>query len=442
MRLHDFRWFAFGLIAAIVFSLLAVSAPLLAADETRVLVGFHGAPDAAVIHQAGGKVHRVFHLIRTVSASIPDQAIQGLQHNPKVEYVESDRTVQLVYTSGESVPWGIGKIGAPVVYNGGNTGKGVKVAVLDTGIDSSHPDLAPNYAGGYDFIWNDPDPDDENGHGTHVSGTVAAADNGRGVVGVGPEIRVYALKFLDAQGSGFTSDEIAGVEWAVNNGIKVLNMSFGSYSASLSEQKAMDTAYAAGVLLVAAAGNDGNTRKLYPAAYDSVIAVAATDSNNDRASFSSYYDDVELSAPGVSVYSSMPTYFVYLNLLGYASDHDYLNGTSMATPHVTGAAALVFSQNPGWTNARVRDRLDSTATDLGLSGRDPEFGYGLVNVQAACSTAPPDAGVGTIYGNVYIGKSSVTNGSITLSNSAGSTVATTRTDRSGAYSFTNIPADP
>jgi subtilisin/minor extracellular protease Epr len=188
------------------------------------------------------------------------------------------------------------------------------VAILDTGIDYEHSDLNDNYIGGYDFANNDLEPMDDNGHGTHCAGIVAAEDNEGGVVGVAPEADLYAVKVLDSVGNGYMMD--------------VISMSFGSNLGSTSLETACDNAYSSGVLVVAAAGNDGNPSGEgdnvdYPARCDSVIAVAATDSNDNRAIWSSTGPDVELAAPGVSIYST------YLGG-GYAT----MSGTSMACPHV------------------------------------------------------------------------------------------------------------
>jgi subtilisin family serine protease len=350
------------------------------------------------------------------------------------------------YQSNEQVPWGIDRIGAPAVYAANIRGTTVKVAVLDTGISidpitgAHHPDLAANYAGGKDYIDKDNIPNDRNGHGTHISGIVAAADNGAGIVGTVPQIMLYAIKFMTAAG-GYTSDELTGLEWAVGNGIKVVNMSWGSPTYSQTEHDAMDAAYDAGLLLVAAAGNYNDTLPLYPAAHDSVIAVAATDSNNNRAAFSSYYPDVELAAPGVYIYSTMPTYQVYMNSDGLEWNYDELHGTSMATPHVVGAAALVWAQNPTLTNVQVRAQLTSTASDLGAAGRDPQFGFGLVNAEAACFPPPPPNQQGTISGTVYLSGSRVSKATVTLCDQYGALKGTTTTNKSGFYSFTGTLAD-
>ena len=224
---------------------------------------------------------------------------------------------------------------------------------------------------------------DDNGHGTHVAGTVAAIENGTGVVGVAPEASIYALKILGANGSGSYSDVIAALQWCVDNGIQVTNNSYGSSGDPGTLTKAaFDNSYAAGVLHVAAAGNSGNSRGtgdkvIYPARWASVIAVAATDSSDRRASFSSTGPDVELAAPGVAINSTK---------LG--GGYVLMSGTSMASPHVAGVAALVIASGIANTNDEVRQQLTATADDLGAAGRDTWYGFGLVNAAMAAPPAP------------------------------------------------------
>jgi len=264
-------------------------------------------------------------------------------------------------------------------------GTGIKVAIIDSGIDYNHSDLDDNYSGGWDFVNGDNNPDDpthdgpmdDDGHGTHVAGTVAAEDNESGVVGVAPEAKLYALKALEG-GSGYWSDIMAALQWCVDNGIQVTNNSYGSSGdPGYTVKDAFDNSATAGVLHVAAAGNSGNPPGRgdnvgYPARYLSVIAVAATDQSDKRARFSSTGPDVELAAPGVAINST---------LLG--GGYGEKNGTSMASPHVAGVAALVWAVNPGWSNETVRTQLRDTAEDLGDSSL---YGNGLVN---AAEAAPP-----------------------------------------------------
>jgi subtilisin family serine protease len=224
--------------------------------------------------------------------------------------------------------------------------------------------------------------DDDNGHGTHVAGIAAAVDNEIGVIGASPEAYLYAVKVLDRTGSGYVSDVIAGIQWAIDNDMDVINMSLGTDSDIQSLHDAVDAAYAANIVVVAAAGNDGDTDPDsdvdYPAAYSSVIAVAATDSEDIRASWSSDGTEVELAAPGVEVRSTWK-----------GGKYKVLSGTSMASPHVAGTVALILATSvPStydadsdgfWDPVEVRAVLQETADDLGDSGFDVYYGYGLVD---------------------------------------------------------------
>lgn len=283
----------------------------------------------------------------------------------------------------ESLPWGVDRIDADMVWDqnhdlvvdaGANAGGGVKVAVLDTGIDLDHPDLQANIKGGVNTINSRKTPDDDNGHGTHVAGIIAAVDNAIGVLGVAPQAWLYAVKVLNKQGTGFVSDIIEGLQWCIDNGMRVANMSFGTSSDVQSFHDAIVAAYNAGMVLVAAAGNSGpaDDTVLYPAKYPEVIAVSATDKSDAVPYWSSRGPEVELAAPGVDVCSTHKGG-------GYAT----LSGTSMAAPHVTGTAALVIANGNGLINDEVRSRLQSTAEDLGMEGRDNLYGYGLVDAYRA-----------------------------------------------------------
>ncbi|MFH0794630.1 MAG: S8 family serine peptidase [bacterium] len=377
----------------LVAGLLAIPAMAQAAqDKVPILIAFKhnpGPAEEALVHSHGGKIKYTYHLVPAIAASVPEAAVEGLRHNPNVTAVDADVTV---YKSDAELDaaWGVKRIGAGVIHDLGNKGAGVKVAVIDTGIDYNHPDLNANYAGGYDFVNSDNDPMDDDGHGTHVSGTIAAEDDGTGVVGVAPSASLYALKVLNASGSGSFSDVIAALQWCVDNGIQVTNNSYGSNrDPGATVKAAFDNAEAAGIVNVAAAGNSGNPKgngdKVgYPARYSSAIAVAATDSSDNRASFSSTGPAVEISGPGVSITSCKLGG-------GYVS----FSGTSMATPHVAGVAALVISSGISDTNANgkindeARARLNSTADDLGPAGRDSFYGYGLVDAdEAAVPTGP------------------------------------------------------
>ncbi|MBW1739913.1 MAG: S8 family serine peptidase [Deltaproteobacteria bacterium] len=353
-----------------------------------------GAQDLEIAH--GLRMRHIYsHAIKGCSVSMAEWKLEAIESDPTVEYVEQDVYVHALQ---QTLPWGVDRIDAELVWTY-NTGAGVKVAIIDTGIDYTHPDLAANFDPvnkGYDFVDDDDEPLDENGHGTHCAGIVAARDNAEGVVGVGPEAKLYAVRVLDRRGSGLLSDIIAGLDWSVVNGMQVISMSLGTTIYSLSLETACNNAYNAGLVLIAAAGNSGDgdpstDEYSYPAAYGSVIAVGATDSTDAAPFWSNSGPYLELAAPGVSIYSTLPTYRVTLTTF-YGYDYGTLNGTSMACPHVSGTAALVIASDPTLTNEAVRLLLQSTADDLGPAGLDTVYGYGLIDADEAASgedTIPP-----------------------------------------------------
>jgi hypothetical protein len=358
---------------------------------------FKDKTDKDLIKQHGGELKCVYQIYPAVAVSLPQKAIDALEKNSKIEYIVPDLEV---FTMGETLDWGVDRIDADIVHEYNILGTGVKVAIMDTGIDYNHLDLVDNYVWGYDFADYDDDPMDFNGHGTHCAGIVAAVDNEEGVIGVAPEANLYALKVFPDDGPAYYSYTISALEWCIltctdenpDNDIQVISMSFGSsYSAGDPGIKQwIDDAYDAGILLVGAAGNDGNwfgggDNVIYPARYDNVIAVAATDSMDGRAYWSSTGPDVELAAPGVNIYSTIPG--------GYGIK----SGTSMACPMVSGTAALVIASDASLTNTEVRQRLQETADDLGAPGKDDLYGHGLVDAdEAALPTGnqPPVADAG------------------------------------------------
>jgi subtilisin len=352
-------------------------------EKVSVIIAFHEQPgraEEALIRAFGGSVKFTYNIVPAIAATVPMVALEGLARNPKVVRIEADVEIYALEVTTQDTPWGVDRIDADVVQAAGNEGTGVKVAVIDSGVDGSHPDLIGQLAGGFDFVNNDSNPMDDNGHGTHVVGTIAAVDNDLGVIGVAPGVDIYALKVLDASGSGNFSNIIAALDWCVKNGIQVTNNSYGSsVDPGISVQNAFINSYTAGVLHIASAGNSGKANGRgdnvgFPAQYDSVVAVAATDSNDARAYFSSTGPDVEIAAPGVAILSTVP-----------GGGYESWNGTSMASPHVAGVAALVMASNSGLSNVDVRERLVSTAEDLGVAGRDTWFGYGLVDAEKAAA---------------------------------------------------------
>lgn len=335
----------------------------------------------ALVKKFGGVIVKDLTLIDSKAVLLPPGAEAGLSSQPGVLRIDDDVKVVALGKAqpAEVLPWGIDKIDAELAWPT-TTGDPVKVAIVDTGIDLSHPDLQANIMGGYNAINPLKSAKDDNGHGTHVAGTIAAIDNTIGVVGVGPKIDLYSVKVLNAAGSGYLSDVIEGIGWAADHGIQVVNMSLGTSSDVQSLHDAVANAQAAGVTEVAAAGNSGGL-VIYPAAYPEVIAVSATDQTNTIASWSSRGPEVDLAAPGVGIYSTYK-----------GSTYKTLSGTSMATPHVAGTAALVLTTPVGaydsngngrWDPVEVQNKLQATATDLGAASWDPLYGYGLVNAYQA-----------------------------------------------------------
>ena len=264
-----------------------------------------------------------------------------------------------------------------------SVGSPIVISVIDTGVSCLHEDLAGKCESGFDFVNNDADPFDDHGHGTHVAGIASAqTDNGIGVAGICWLCRIQPIKVLNSSGSGSWIAVASGIVWAADNGADVINMSLGGTGFSQVIQDAVDYAYSKDVLIFAAAWNSGGEGVLYPARYDSVIAVAATDSLDNRASFSTYGPEVELAAPGVSNLSSVPTGSCSLcDPSGYRS----LSGTSMATPHAAGTGGLLLSFRSSLSNVEARQVLQLTAADKGDLGRDKFYGFGLVDAYAALS---------------------------------------------------------
>jgi thermitase len=301
-------------------------------------------------------------------------------------------------------------IDAPEAWAISTGSPAVMVAVIDTGIDYTHPDLAANYAGGYDFVNLDGDPMDDHGHGTHVSGTIAAAMNNRtgdpaadeGIVGVAPNARILAYKVCAGDGTCSDFAIQQAIAQAIADGAKVINMSLGSADASQSLSDSVQDAWNAGLVIVAAAGNDGVDNVLfYPAAFDNVISVAAFDEDHGRASFSNYGGWVDISAPGNVIMSTYPMSSCVVSTdPGNTGCYTWLSGTSMATPHVAGAAALVWSRGDVTTNSQVVDILLRSADPIGVASvrLDTWTIHGGLNLHNALSfgftNAPPVAAAG------------------------------------------------
>lgn len=284
----------------------------------------------------------------------------------------------------EQIPWGVKKINSEYVWEKCESkGKEIKIGIVDTGIDKNHPDLKDNIKGGYNFVEKDDPHDisDDNGHGTHLAGVIAALANKTGIIGVSPEASLYGVKCLDSEGIGEDYNIISGINWCIENKMDIINMSFGDRETTKAEKDVLNNATENGVVLVAASGNSGVGKDTidYPAKYDNVIAVGATDKNDKRASFSSTGPRLEVMAPGVDILSTTPgSYFAY-------------SGTSMACPHVVGEIALLMSYNSELRKDsdrvnKIRQIIDNGVLHLGVGtvgGRNLQFGFGRIDAKKA-----------------------------------------------------------
>ena len=315
----------------------------------------------------------------------PAQVAARLARTRGVRWAEPNLPVRALGTPNDPqwrALYGVGRIGAPDFWNANGLGAfppdgGVPVGIVDTGIDASHEDLAGKVracGSAADGVVTDGDCADSEGHGTHVAGTIGAVANNRvGVVGVAFDSPLIVCRALGGpDGSGTVADVAACIRWAHVRGAKVISMSLGG-PASHALAEAAKTAYArggrAGSLLIAAAGNDGDGTIEYPAGLDQVVSVAAIDDRDAVAPFSNANADVEIAAPGVDILSAR---------LG--GGYVRMSGTSMATPHVAGASALLWGRSPSSTAGAIRRRLDAAVDDLGAPGRDPAYGYGVVDL--------------------------------------------------------------
>jgi len=397
---YSFRIF-FSIILAftLVFSstLFAFAESPKSQGTTEVLIQFSspvGASDRAFIHGLGGEISHEYSLVPAIAVEVPTVSLEGLSHNPRIVAVEENLEVQAMMFEDEyAETWSITNIHAKPVHDSGNTGAGVKIGIIDSGISNTHTDL--NVAGEFDFVNDTPTSNDVYGHGTHVAGTACATINAGGAVGVAPSCELYDLRVLNDAGSGTTDDILAAVNWAVANDLDIINLSLGrSTDMGSIAEATFAAAYDAGVLIVAAGGNSGTrsgkgTNTIYPANYASVIAVAATDQNNNRATFSSTGAEIEISAPGAGVHSTWNDTDSYSNpqpvcdaVYGCYKD---ASGTSMASPQVAGVAALIMAAGVQ-SNVQVREILKDTATPLGDA---KQFGAGLVNAEAAIASIGP-----------------------------------------------------
>ena len=381
------------------------------AEAVTVNVGYASASGRdAALDRASALQHEFG--FDAVTVRMPTSETDALAARSDVRYVEENRVLGGGITprlqprrrvDGQRAPYGVAVTGADVAAEAGYTGDGAHVAVLDTGIDSTHPDLAATLGRSTAFVpgigdieeFDFPPGQDDDllvSHGTHVAGVVGANDNDIGVVGVSPAATLHAVKVLvGVLGGGSAAAVAAGVEFVADRGWDVANLSLGDAEPSGVLADAVTDAYDRGVLVVAAAGNDGSLESdppasdgdsavSYPAAFEEVVAVGATDRNDDLAAFSSTGPEVGVVAPGAGVLSTALPVNIYSTREEPVNRYIRLSGTSFAAPHVAGAGALLMS-DAGLSNVEARERLRETAVDVGL--REEEQGAGRLDVSAA-----------------------------------------------------------
>jgi len=390
-----------------------------------------------------------------------EQVAERLRNDPRVGSVVPDAVGRVTDWPADTAPddslyatnqHDLDVIGMPAAWQLTTGSTSVVVAILDTGYEYAHPDLAA-----IPTVWprntrNDTKTvTDGYGHGTHVAGTIAAqTNNGIGVAGIAPGVTIMPVKVMDSNGYGYWSDFLEGVDWARIHGADVINLSLGgtlTMSQAAAWQPVFDAAYEAGVLVVAAAGNNNRNEPFYPASFHHVISVAATTNSDAKASFSNFGPAVDIAAPGSSITS---TYV--------GSTYRSMSGTSMATPHVVGLAALVRSYHPEFTVDEVEAAIELTAVDLGAPGRDDYFGNGRIQADQALAWVPPDviapvaALTAPLQGAKNVSESAqpavgfsedvtgADGATITLATAAGDPVDATVTYDAGAHRATIAPA--
>ena len=460
------------LLAAVLLALLAwlpggpiaIDRIFAAAPDGRLVVTWRSdAPSTlevdgvAAIHRSRSNAHRA--VVVATAGRAADVAAR-LRANPNVESVVPDAIASIADWPADAPPddtlypttqADFPLIGVPGAWALTTGSASVVVAILDTGYEGTHPDLAaiPTVSP-YNARTGTTNVTDGYGHGTHVAGTIAAqTNNATGVAGIAPGVTIMPVKVMDSNGQGYWSDFLEGVDWARTHGASIVNLSLGgplSASQVAAFQPTFDAAYSAGVLVVAAAGNNNNSNGFYPASFAHVVSVSATNNNDAKASFSNFGPAVDVSAPGVTIESTYK-----------GATYQTMSGTSMATPHVVGVAALIRSYHPTYTVDEVETALEVTAKDLGAPGRDDIFGNGRIQAAEAVAwvapdVTPPTASLKTPLGGATnvgeavrpaVGFSENVTGAdgstIGLATSAGAAVATTVTYDSATRRATIAP---
>jgi len=440
-------WKATSIIIAVslLISLAGFASPLFADDSQeeslasdRFIVqfepGMSGSDMAQVHQQLGGELEASIPELGVQVVSVPHHErfskSQAYRSHSKVRCVEPDYVAEVVDVPNDPYfdddhQWGMFKVEAAQAWDITHGSSNTCIAILDTGIDSSHPDLGAKVVAKTNFSGSST-AEPGNDHGTHVAGIAAAiTDNGVGVAGLGYNSSLMNVKVLDDDGTGYYSWIAQGIVWATDNGADVINLSLGGSSFSSTLQQAVDYAWNHGVVVVAAAGNDGSSGYFYPAYYDNCIAVAATDASDNLASWSNYGSWVDVAAPG-SAYSTKTD-----------GQYGYMSGTSMASPYVAGLAGLVFSvasdsNGNGWLNDEVRSRIEDGSDDVGIN-----VAHGRINAYQAVqgsSSPPPPPSPGQISGSVTDADTRKAISGATVNN--GTTSAATNSN--GSYTIPDV----
>ncbi|HEY9854918.1 MAG TPA: S8 family peptidase [Stenomitos sp.] len=359
----------------------------------QILVKFKPGAEALDLEQSVGQTVRTnsrtgMKLIK-VRGDVAS-ALAKLQASGKVAYAEPNYVIRMADYHVEADvndpmakdQYTLDKVQARAAWDLSTGSPNTVLAIVDTGVDYTHPDLAGRVLKGHDFVNNDDDAMDDQGHGTHCAGIAAAsANNGVGIAGIAPNVTILAVKVLSSSGSGSYEGVANGIIYAADQGAKVISMSLGGPSTSKALEDAVKYAMGKGVAVVAAMGNDGRETVSYPAGVPGVIAVGSTDSADLRSSFSNMGSHISIAAPGSKILSTLP---MKANPIG-KTEYGVLSGTSMATPCAAGLAALVRDKFPSLDIAGVRAKLEQSADDLGTPGFDKSFGFGRINAFKALS---------------------------------------------------------
>jgi len=424
----------------------------------RVMVGWGVGTTTATSLRAVPEGARVATILRPIHVTVYEvpaasaqQFLDTMRNKPGVRYAELDGDVSGV----EFIPndpefsvrqYGPQHMNATQAWDLETGDPQVILAIIDSGLDLSHPEFTGRIVQGYDFVNGDAVPQDDHGHGTHVAGIAAGGlNNGIGIAGLCGQCSVMPLKVLDQYNRGSWSNVAAAITYAADHGAKVINLSLGANGGSQTVYDAIQYAVSQGVLVIAAAGNAGSNSPFYPAAYNGVLAVAATNPDDTRWSLSNYGDYIDVAAPGVTVYSAVWT-------ADGSAQYGFKTGTSMASPHVAGLAGLLFSQDPGRSPAEVESLITGTARDLGDPGWDAYYGNGLADAYAAlvAGTAGRAAATGTLQATTYydtngngvqdVGEQTpVTAVPVTVFDAGGQVAATGVTDANGVFRAENLP---